>query len=200
MNDRIHAHHHAVQFYGTDESLFNTVGSFISEGLIAGQPAVVIATPAHTQAILDELTRRLIDVAEARHIGDLVCMDAEECLATFMADNLPDPASFAKNVGEVIEQSLAGRTRTPVRAYGEMVDMLWKQKKEEAAIRLEILWNSLAETHSFQLLCGYSMGNFYKRSDRFEHVCQLHTHVLPADAKVVPFERRLRPRKTAVAV
>lgn len=192
--DRIHEHHHAVQFYGTDESLFATVGGFISEGLIAGQPAVIIATPAHTKAILDELVRRLIDVAEARHIGDLVCMDAEDTLATLMADDLPDPRAFMKNVGDVIEQALAGRVRTPVRAYGEMVDVLWKQGKIEAAMRLEILWNELAGSHAFQLLCGYSMGNFCKHSEHFETVCAQHTHVLPADTAVVPFERRRLPR------
>ncbi len=197
---RAHAHHHAVQFYGTDDVLFSTVGAFISEGLIAGQPAIIIATPAHTQSIIEELTHRLINVAEARHIGDLVCLDAEETLSTFMADDLPDHVSFARNVGEVLDQALAGRRRTLVRAYGEMVDVLWKQKKIDAAIKLEILWNDLANAHPFQLLCGYSMGNFYKQSDRFDQVCDLHTHVLPSDAKVVPFERRRSARRnTATA-
>lgn len=190
---RIQVHHHAVQFYGSDESLIATVGSFISEGLIAGQPAIVIATPGHTAAVLDELARRLIDVAQARHIGDLVCLDAEETLATFMAGDMPDAGAFRKNVGEAIEQALGGRVRTPVRAFGEMVDVLWKKGRPEAAIKLEILWNELANSHSFQLLCGYSMGNFYKQARYFEQVCQLHTHV-EADTRVVPFERRAKTR------
>ena len=184
MDERTHPHNHAVQFYETDEALVGTVGAFLSEGLIEGQPAVVIATPAHTHSILEDLSSRLIDVAEARHIGDLVCLDAEQTLATFMAHTLPDPASFHKSVGDVIEQTLAGRTRTALRAYGEMV---------------EVLWNDLANTHPFQLLCGYSMGNFYKQSDRFEEVCQLHTHVLPLDAKLLPFERGRVSRRPTVA-
>jgi hypothetical protein len=191
--DRVHAHHHAVQFYGTDQDLFTTVAGFISEGLISGQPAIVIATPAHCMAILSELSHRLIDVEQAKHIGDLVCMDAEETLATFMANDLPDPQAFKKNVGDVIAQSLAGRTRTPVRAYGEMVDVLWKQAKVDAAIKLEILWNELAQTHAFQLLCGYAMGSFYKQAEHYEQVCQQHTQVI-AETKVVPFERRTIPR------
>lgn len=197
---RVPVHHHAVQFYGTDEALVSTVGAFISEGLIAGQPAVVVATPVHTQALLEELTHRLINVAEARHIGDLVCLDAEECLSTFMGhDGMPDSSSFTKTVGRVLDQALGGRTRTAVRAYGEMVDVLWKQQKIEAAIKLEVLWNELAQSHSFQLLCGYCIGNFYKQSDHFDTVCDLHTHVLPADAKVVPFERRRAVHRTIAA-
>ena len=41
-----------------------------------------------------------------------------------------------------------------------MVDLLWKQGKTEAAIRLEVLWNNLADSHVFSLLCGYAIGNF----------------------------------------
>lgn len=191
--ERLHSHYHAVQFYGSDENLISTVGSFISEGLIAGQPAIVIATPSHCAAILDDLTRRFIDVRHARHIGDLACLDAEELLATFMADNMPDAGAFRKNVGAAIDQALGGRVRTAVRAYGEMVDVLWKKGLADAAIKLEILWNDLASSHAFQLLCGYSMGNFYKQAKYFEDVCQHHTHV-SADTKVMPFERRAVPR------
>src|SRR5918992_4736128 len=130
---RIHKHHHAVQFYGDDESLFTTVGAFISEGLIASQPAILIATPAHTAAILEELSRRLIDIEQATRIGDLVCLDAEKTLATFMFGDVPNPGAFRRNIGAAIDQALAGRSRTPVRAYGEMVDVLWKKGLPEAA-------------------------------------------------------------------
>jgi hypothetical protein len=193
MSDGAHAHHHAVQFYGSEESLFTTVSGFISEGLIAGQPAILIATKQHTAAILDELARRLIDVAAARHIGDLVCLDAEETLATFMAGDDPDPGAFRKHVGDVIDQALAGRERTPVRAYGEMVDLLWRRGNAEGAIRLEILWNELAATHRFQLLCGYSMGNFFKQAEYYQEVCRQHTAIV-SESNVVPFERRRVPR------
>jgi hypothetical protein len=193
QNDRVHRHHHAVQFYGNEQSLFVTVGAFLGEGLIAGQPAIIIATPAHTAAILNDLARRLIDVAAAKRIGDLVCLDAEETLGTFMAGAMPDAGAFRKNVGDAIEQALAGRARTPVRAYGEMVDVLWKKGSAEAAIKLEIMWNDLATSHAFQLLCGYSMGNFFKQADYYERVCEQHTEVV-TDPKIVPFERRGTPR------
>ena len=83
-----------------------------------------------------------------------------------------------------------------VRAYGEMVDVLWKQGREDAAIRLEILWNKLAHTYGFALLCGYSMGNFYKQAERFQEVCRQHTHVLSSDDNVIVFDKKRR-RKTA---
>ena len=189
---RLHAHHHAVQFYGNDESLFTTVGGFLSEGLVSGQPAIVIATKGHATAISQQLASRLIDVDAATETGDLVLLDAEELMATFMVDGTPQPGKFQYHVGGIIKRTLAGRTKTIVRAYGEMVDVLWKQGHEDAAIRLEILWNKLATTYGFALLCGYSMGNFYKQADRFQEVCRQHTHVLNTEPNVIAFDQKKR--------
>ena len=186
----IHQHQHAVQFYGNDDVLFTTVAGFLSEGLVAGQPAVVLATESHTESILEHLRSRFIDVERAKHIGDLIILDADSTLAAFMKDDEPDAKCFKQHVGDVIAQALGGRVRTPVRAYGEMVDVLWKQQKPEAAIKLEILWNELAATHAFSLLCGYSIGNFYKQTQQYEAVCAQHTRVLKHDDKILPFERR----------
>ena len=169
--------HHAVQFYADDAELVERVGTFLSEGLTTGQPAVVIATPEHRVAIERSLEAHLIEIADAKRLGDLVMLDADEILGTFMVDHAPVGSLFRRSVGGIIEQTLRGRERIPVRAYGEMVDVLWKQGRTEAAIRLEVLWNNLAETHAFSLLCGYAIGHFYKETDKYKEVCDLHSHV-----------------------
>jgi hypothetical protein len=185
----IPAHHHAVQFYGSEESLFTTVAGFLGEGLIMRQPAIVIATTSHRAAIEEHLCGRLIDCAQARRNGDLVMLDAEEMLGQFMVGDAPDAELFEQNVGIVVKQVLDGRGRTVVRAYGEMVDVLWKRGRSEAAIKVEILWNKLADKYSFALLCGYAMGNFYKQAKQLEDICALHTHVTGPD-NVLPFDPR----------
>jgi hypothetical protein len=183
-----HVHHHAVQFYGNDCSLYRTVSGFLGEGLIAEQPALIVATQVHRAGILRALSDRLIDVDRARSRGDLLVLDAQETLALFMVDGVPDSDAFDARVGSIIDHMLRGRPRrTIARVYGEMVDVLWKQGREEAAIRLEILWNRLAGHYGFALLCGYSMGNFYKQAQQFEEVCSQHTHVMDPDTNVVPF-------------
>ena len=184
---RIHAHHHAVQFYSRDTELFKTIATFLSEGLVSGQPAVVIATQTHAADIVSHLAAKFIDVAAARRLGDLVMLDADETLASFMVNGMPDAGLFSRNVGVVIEQAVRGREHTLVRAYGEMVDVLWKEGTAEAAIRLEVLWNELASQYSFSLLCGCAIGSFYKQTAQFDEVCQHHTHVSVEDTNVVPF-------------
>src|SRR6188768_4170350 len=146
------SHHPAVQFYRDEESLFTTVAAFLSEGLIARQPAVVIATLPHRAAIEEHLCGRLINCARARRDGDLVMLDAEEMLGQFMVGDTPDPELFENNVGVIVKQAVEGRAGTVARAYGEMVDILWKEGRTEAALALEILWNRLIVRHAFALL------------------------------------------------
>ena len=190
--DPIHTHHHAAQFYGDETELFKTIGAFLSEGLVSGQPAIVIATPAHNDAILDALSSHLIDVARARHLGDLVMLDAEETLGTFMHNGLPDSMLFQRAIGDQIEQTVRGRGRTPLRAYGEMADVLWRRGQTDAAIRLEVLSNELASLHTFSLLCGYAIGNFYKEASKIDEVARQHSHVIGTNVVPIDAARSLR--------
>lgn len=174
--------HHAVQFYSNEACLCSTVATFLGEGFAQGSPAIVIATEPHTAAILDALAARYIDVAAARRSGDLVLLDAAATLAALMADGTPDPERLERCVGALITKTLAGRTRTGIRVYGEMVDLLWNEGRADAAIRLEALWNELGSRYAFSLLCGYSVGNFYKQTQQFSDICAQHTHVYGADS------------------
>jgi hypothetical protein len=189
-------HEHIVQFYGSDRSLVNTVAAFLAEGLVAAQPAIVIATAAHCSGIVEELGARLVDVPRAIRQGDLIMLDAEATLDLFMVSSGPDPELFEENIGRLIEQASNGR-RTIVRAYGEMVDVLWKQGRTEAAIKLEILWNRLAQKYHFTLLCGYAMGSFYKQTAKLEEVIAQHTRVVGHGRGVVPFSRKRPPSSKA---
>ena len=69
-----------------------------------------------------------------------------------------------------------GRADCKLRIFGQMVDVLWREGQQDAAIHLERLWNQLAHKQSFSLLCGYAMGDFYKDSN-FEDICGQHSHV-----------------------
>jgi hypothetical protein len=170
-------HFHAVRFYPDPESLARIVAGFIGEGLVTAQPAVIIATREHWQLIRQELHMRGFDVDRLIESLTLFTLDAHETLSQFMVDGMPDSVRFRAAIVPVIEVACEGRKNCVIRAYGEMVDVLWRQGQTTAATRLEILWNELAGTHNFSLLCGYSMGNFYKGA-AVEEICSLHTHVL----------------------
>jgi hypothetical protein len=175
---------HAVKFYSDDRSLGRTVAEFLAPGLLEGSPAIVIVTPDHRVLIEAELEKRGVRVDQLERDGDVQIVDAEEMLARFMVGNQPDPVKFHAAVDELIARACQDRPPCPVRAYGEMVDVLWKHANAEGAIALEMLWNRVATEAQFSLLCGYAVGNFYKEvssGPTFEMVCDQHNHILPEE-------------------
>jgi hypothetical protein len=170
---------HAVRFYEDSRSLARIVAGFITEGLATNEAAIIIATREHRHSIL-EMAAKSIDTERLTRRGDLIALDADEALSTFIVDGMPAAKPFEQAVVPLIDRAAGGRKDHVVRVYGEMVDVLWKQGREAAAIALEMLGNQLASARRVSILCGYSIGNFYTDA-AFGHICREHTHVVSAD-------------------
>jgi PAS domain S-box-containing protein len=172
---------HFVQFYEGDAFLVDEVTRFIGSGLMTGDAGVVIATQAHRDAL------RLRLQPPASDTGAYIVLDAEATLARFMVDGSPDAKRFTDTLGDVIRRAGRNGARR-VRAFGEMVAVLWDEGKPDAAIQLERLWNDLAKKHSFSLFCAYPMRAFERSEDgkAFMHVCAEHTHVRPTETFRIP--------------
>lgn len=173
---------HFVQFYEDDNFLVESVAQFIGAALGSGGGAVVIATPAHRQALQARLQAHGLDVAgfEARH--QYVPLDAAETLARFMVNSAPDPVLFKETIGPVF--TALEKDGKAISAFGEMVALLWADGNGAAAIRLEELWNELAASYTFSLFCAYPIGGFHGQTDGqpFTHICDKHTRVIPAES------------------
>ena len=145
---------HSVQFYDSDGSLAADVARFLAPAVTAGTAALVIATADHWQAIESQLAAIGCEPAEARGRGALRVLDAGELLDTFLQQDRIDQRRFA----EVVGGALAGAERLSprVRAYGEMVDLLWQGGDIAAAVSLEQSWNRLLATARCDLHCAYA--------------------------------------------
>jgi signal transduction histidine kinase/ActR/RegA family two-component response regulator len=190
-------HDHVVQFYEDESFLHGAVATFLAAGLRARQPLLVIATPQHRKAFVERLASQGFDPETLERRGDLTLLDARETLSTFMNGLKPDDGLFHSQVGGVLERIRRGRDGVTVRAYGEMVDVLWRDGNPEGAIRLERLWNELATAHEFSLLCGYAMGNFYKEahSSQFQDICHQHGRVIPTESYTQASDDEMRLRE-----
>jgi signal transduction histidine kinase len=190
---------HIVQFYENEDFLCDTVASFLGEGLMAGEPLVVIATPSHSHGFLARLKARGFDVDYARCSGQVTLLDARQTLSSFMIDRIPDEHLFKINIGGALERAVRGRNQTCIRTYGEMVDLLWQDKNAEAAIRLEELWNEMGRTHSFSLFCAYAMGNFHRaeHAQQFQQICHTHVHVNPSESYALADNEEARSREVS---
>jgi len=175
---------HFVQFYVDDGALMDMLTPFIGTALLTGDAGVVIATKRHRDGFEKRLKQRGLDVSVARNQGRYVPLDAAETLAKILRDGWPDSQRFNQVIVPVIERATAAtnRVRPRLAAFGEMVALLWKAGKTDAAVRLEELWNDLAQEHSFSLCCAYPMNGFSGGdAASFVQICARHSHVFAAE-------------------
>ena len=180
-------HQHRVQFYSADKFLIEELSHYVSHALHAGDAAVVVATKKHREGFLQRLTADGLDVRTPIEQGRLITLDAAKTLSTFMVEGWPDQQLFTDVIGGVIDKAAVTTNRGTnprLAIYGEMVALLWDQGKAEAAIRLEQLWNGLARSKSFSLLCAYPIGSFsHERDlDLLIKVCGEHSAVIPTES------------------
>jgi hypothetical protein len=169
---------HAVQIYDDLAELTTSVGRYFEAGFRVGEPALVIATAEHWQSFAAELESRGWDVDQLQRDALLTCCDAQQVLEQFMDGDVPAPDRFEQVVGAVIDDVAAEFPDTTIRAFGEMVDLLWRRGSEAGAIALEELWNELAEQRRFALLCGYNLDIFdlHVQTNALPEILRTHTH------------------------
>src|SRR5580765_200888 len=171
---------HFVQVYKEEGFLLEAVAEYVETGLRRGEGVVIIATPSHCAAFVQQLEGNGVAAGEALQRGQLLLLDADETLARFAPGGMPEWQSFHTLIGGVIAKL---RLEYPtVRAYGEMVDLLWQLGEREAAIRLEEFWNDLAGLQTFSLLCAYHMDNLDPAaySGALDCICRVHSHLIAA--------------------
>jgi anti-sigma regulatory factor (Ser/Thr protein kinase) len=137
--------------------------------------AIVIATEAHREAFAARL--------RAEDPTRLVMLDAAETLARFSRDGRIDRDGFFHVIGGLVRDAAATGRR--VRAFGEMVALLWDAGDVMGAIELETLWNELADEVEFSLYCAYQSESVagHDHADALHQVCHLHSDVVaPAPA------------------
>ena len=179
---------HVVQFYERDAQLVECVGEYLTDAVHDGSVAVVIATAAHRAAFEGYLRDAGVDVAARRDEGTLVFHDAAATLAQLMRDGCVDRYAFFEVSGDIVREAAA--TGRPVRAYGEMVALLWEAGDVIAAIELETLWNELATEVPFSLYCAYRSESVagHEHADALQQVCDLHSGAVT----LPPFETTWR--------
>ncbi len=178
---------HTAQFYENDSFLCCSVGLFMLTGLNPGtnEGVVVIATKAHCAILRQQLLVMNVPIQAHEHSGRLAIIEADQMLSTFMRNGMPNRSLFFSNVGSFIDDRLTFYPR--LRVYGELVNVLWSRggdKTAQATLALEQLWNELGSTRSYSLLCGYELSKFDKpmHTALFDHICNAHAHVRPAES------------------
>ncbi|MEO5594125.1 MAG: MEDS domain-containing protein [Chitinophagaceae bacterium] len=173
---------HHVILYSGDNVLIESLATYVSEGFDAGETVVIIATQAHLYALNAALAAKQYNLEALIRDRQYIAMDAAATLKTFMQDNWPAKDLFFHALSPILEKAGAGNRK--IRAFGEMVMLLWRNRLHGATIQLEQLWNDLSQQFNFTLLCAYPVTAFeHGLQSALKHVCKAHatTTLLPAD-------------------
>lgn len=181
----IAAEDHIVQFYERASDLVDNVVPFLAAGLRDDDAVVVIATRPHRQAFLTGLHAAGIDLAAARAKDQLIELDAARTMAQFVRDGHPDPDAFERVIGSVVREAAAGGRR--IRAYGEMVALLWQRGFVAGAIELEDLWNRFGSEVELAIYCAYPSSVLAddRAEDAVEHVFCMHSRLVDASPSIL---------------
>jgi hypothetical protein len=175
---------HVVQLYRDEGVLRRAVVAWIAPSLRAGGGAALLCTHAHATELRRELREAGLGPEVLERAGRLVFVDAREAMARFLVGDAVDAAAFkalgAEIFGKIRQASTPGRE---IRAWGEIVDVLWKEERPETAMLLEALWNDVIVEQQIRLLCSYEVDNLDPESHAgtIRDMCGSHSLLVPEE-------------------
>ena len=173
---------HVVQIYGDDRVFLDGLEGFVANGMRSGESAIVIATATHLHGLEKRMRQNGVDVDRARDENRYIPRLAEDVLAEFMVKDWPDEGRFLETV-EALIRLARGDTDRKVRAFGEMVAILWSRGNHAATIHLELLWSKVCAAERFSLFCAYPRDTFAKNAtESIVEICRIHSRVAPPAA------------------
>jgi MEDS: MEthanogen/methylotroph, DcmR Sensory domain len=173
---------HSVQIYGNETLFMDALEGYASAGLRRLESVVIIATAVHLHELEKRLRANWLDLDRARWEDRYVALLAQETLSRFMVGGMPDENRFNAVAGSVVRRA-RGPAKRAVRAFGEMVALLWAEGNYAGAIALEGLWNRFQALEGFPLFCAYPREAFTgKDSDSMRSVCEAHSRIIPGYA------------------
>ena len=174
---------HEAVFYSDDRQLLDRASQFIGAALNAGNGAVVVATGAHREGLVQSLQASGVDMAAALEQGRYIAVDAADTLSSCMINGVLDSDRFLQSFDNLIFQAAnAAQGEHPrVAVFGECADLLCKQGNTEAAIQDEKLCNQLCKRYDVNILCAYSMDNVEGvLYEEVSQICAEHSAVCSA--------------------
>lgn len=168
-------HEHFVEFFTNDKDLLDNIRRFVGGGMTNGDACIIIATNEHIESLKQLLYKSDVDVPAAQILGRIQFFDANETMKKFMKGNLPDKQLFYDTVGAVLRS--ASSKGKSIRAYGEMVALLWADGNQAGAVLLEQLWNNISRDYKLTLFCAYPAHHFESAAHltMLDHISSLHS-------------------------
>ena len=170
---------YTVQICLTENSKVDLVTRFIKEGLLNGEAIIIIAKPALRKALKLKIDELNFDGHPLQEQNQIRFFDAEFLLSYLTFDGVLEESAFKENIAIPLINPQSSYKK--VRAFGEMVDILWKKNQHDLAIQLEGLWESVTSKQELSFLCAYSLDKLepIAYDHALEQICKYNSHLIP---------------------
>jgi hypothetical protein len=173
---------HLVQVYENEKIFLDTLEGFTGTGFLAKDSVVIIATSTHLDALNARLRSQGFDLSALIESDQYIPINAEDLLSIFLVDDWIDENIFNGFITDLV--SRAKKRNGKVRAFGEMVAILWEKGYCGATVQLENLWNQLHGKDQFTLFCAYpKIGFTQSANDSMDIICKQHAKVIDGHAR-----------------
>jgi CheY-like chemotaxis protein len=175
--------HHEVLFYSDDTVFLENGVRFLRDALESDGSAVVIATAAHGQSLVQRLESEGLDVDRAIRQGRYTLLDVGEFLSNVVVNGVPESQAFSSVLGNAVKSALsAGKTeKSRVAIFGECSGALCAEGNFDGAIQMETMGGASFDPRFVDILCTYPESAFERTGGDsvYQTICALHTAVSP---------------------
>jgi hypothetical protein len=169
---------HLRQVYENDAVLLDALKGFVTGGFGKNESCIIIATDQHLLMLERMLETDGIDTIALMADYRYIPLNAQKILSKFMVNGWPEESLFIKTIAGIMARAKGPQDRA-IRAFGEMVAILWNQGHKGATLKLEDLWNRLSQEEKFVLFCAYPVTGFNEDlTNSVKNICCAHSKMI----------------------
>ncbi|AUX44862.1 uncharacterized protein SOCE26_063320 [Sorangium cellulosum] len=161
--------------------------AYLQEGLQQDAGVLLLVTEERWAGLQRRLPCLRADATDAGRDLPIRVLDAQQVRDRVFVDGVLNERLFRRFIDAALG---AVRRRAPggrVCAYGELVDMLWREGHAKSAVQVERLWNEALSGRAASLLCAYHTHGAHGAhgamdASAMELICHTHAQVSPAES------------------
>jgi CheY-like chemotaxis protein len=161
---------HEMLFCSDDAAMVDGLTDFVAGALHAANAALVFATIAHRDRLLEDLRARRVDVDAAIRRGTLLAWNVE---------NAPARVRWSEAIEDLREAArTAGTASARVAIWGERAGIAWAHGRIDEALELERIGTELARSGPVDIRCSYPVPRDRAFDPALKRLCEEHTACL----------------------